>query len=338
MDDPFTDGPPRFGFATAGVPFLLTMLAIVLGGFAYLTYGPGLDNGYVGYGALFAIPFALGALVTGLGIVPFRVLGCLAAPTVLFAVIFLVVNLGFAEGLVCIAMVMPIWIVAGVGGGAAALWIKAHAEKAEVKGARFKVSAALTIPFALIYAEEASPPQWQVRSVERAVIIDAAARDVWPMLLAIPDITPDEGIATFTHDITGVPRPSTAALELRGDTLVRKANWGPDIRFEEHVTQIVPGRSVGWRFVFPDGSVQAHTDKHIDPDGPVLKIASGGYRIKEIAPGQSRLTLTTTYRMRTRLGWYFGRWGELMLGDVHDNVLAIIKDRAENREDFRPEP
>jgi len=326
---PFLEGPIRPDFPSAGAPFLLIMLAMVLGSFAYLTYGPGLDNGYVGYGALFAIPFALGALVTGLGIVPFRILGCLVAPTVLFGAIFLVVNLGFAEGLICIAMVMPIWIVAGVGGGAAALWIKSQAEKTEVKGARLKVSAALTIPFALIYAEEASPPQWQVRSVERAVIIDAAARDVWPMLLALPNITGKEGIPTFTHDVTGVPRPSTAALEQRGEALVRAAQWGPDIRFEEHVTQIVPGRRISWRFVFPDGSVQAHTDKHIDPDGPVLKIATGEYRIEEIVPGQSRLTLTTNYRMRTRLGWYFGRWGELMLGDVHDNVLAIIKDRTE---------
>ena len=33
--------------------------------------------------------------------------------------------------------------------------------------------------------------------------------------------------------------------------------------------------------------------------------------------------------MRSRIGWYAGLWGEVMLGDVHDNVLAIIKDRAE---------
>ena len=34
-------------------------------------------------------------------------------------------------------------------------------------------------------------------------------------------------------------------------------------------------------------------------------------------------------RMRSRLGWYCELWGERLLGDVEDNVLAIIKTRAE---------
>jgi hypothetical protein len=40
------------------------------------------------------------------------------------------------------------------------------------------------------------------------------------------------------------------------------------------------------------------------------------------------VSLATTYRMRSRLGWYAALWGERMLGDVEANVLAIIKQRA----------
>ena len=82
--------------------------------------------------------------------------------------------------------------------------------------------------------------------------------------------------------------------------------------------------------MFPDDSVQAHTDKHIDPDGPVLKIARGGYTLNETENSTVTVELSTTYRMRTRLGLYFGYWGELMLGDVQSNVLEIIKQRAEH--------
>ena len=52
-------------------------------------------------------------------------------------------------------------------------------------------------------------------------------------------------------------------------------------------------------------------------------------RKAEATGGGVRVTLSTTYRMRSRLDWYAGLWGERMLGDVHDNVLAIIKTRAE---------
>jgi hypothetical protein len=33
--------------------------------------------------------------------------------------------------------------------------------------------------------------------------------------------------------------------------------------------------------------------------------------------------------MRSNLDWYLAWWGELMLGDVQDNALAIVNQRAE---------
>ncbi|MCK0128673.1 hypothetical protein [Erythrobacter sp. F6033] len=325
-EEPFT--PPN----TAGAGFLLGMLATMLGAFAYLVYGPGIDNGYAGFGVLVAIPFALGALVGGLGWAQYNTVGCILAPIALFAVLFPFVYFGLAEGLVCIMMVLPFWLVGGIGGALAGLIIRIRREEAEREassGMRLKISAALTLPFALIYAEEMSPAQWQERSVTRTVTIAASAEDVWPMLIAIPDIAESEGKATFTHDVVGIPRPSDAALVQRETGLVREAEWGPNIRFEEHVDEIVEGERIAWSFVFPDGSVQAHTDRHIDPDGPVVKIARGGYTLIENGPDEVTLELTTHYQMRTRLGWYFGLWGEVLLGDVHDNVLEVIKARAE---------
>ncbi|MBV7259695.1 hypothetical protein [Erythrobacter crassostreae] len=317
---------------TAGSGFLLGMLATMLGAFAYLVYGPGIDEGYAGFGVLFAIPFALGALVGGLGWASYNTVGCILAPIVLFAILFPLVYFGVGEGLVCIMMVLPFWLVGGIGGALAGLIIKIRREEAEreaASGTRLKISAALTLPFALIYAEEMSPPEWQERSVTRTVTIAASAEEVWPMLVAIPDIAGDEGKATFTHDVIGIPRPSDAALVERESGLVREAEWGPNIRFEEHVDEIVEGERIAWSFVFPDESVQAHTDKHINPDGPVVKIARGGYTLSDTGNGEVELTLTTQYQMRTRLGWYFGLWGEVLLGDVHDNVLEVIKVRAE---------
>lgn len=194
---------------------------------------------------------------------------------------------------------------------------------------KIRVSALLALPFAVLLAEELNPAAWQERSVVRSVDIAAAPHEVWPLLLSIPGVTPDEGRATFTHDIAGIPRPSEALLEQRGEVLIRAARWGENIRFEERVTQLDPGRAIGWDFAFPDSSVQDYTDRHISPDGPLLKIASGGYRIEALGKGRARVTLTTTYRMRSRLGWYLALWGEVLLGDVQDNVLTIIKTRAE---------
>ena len=43
------------------------------------------------------------------------------------------------------------------------------------------------------------------------------------------------------------------------------------------------------------------------------------------------MTLDTRYRIRTPVNAYSAWWGEVFLGDIHDNLLAVIKARAEER-------
>lgn len=307
------------------------MLALLILSVAYLVYGADFEYTFAGFGALFAVPFSIGALITQTSLRGYSVWGCLLAPILLFAVIFPLVYFGMAEGLVCIAMVMPIWLVAGLGGGLYTL-INNRAlarENVEDASAQFRVVTLAALPLALLYVEEVSPPQWQSRMVEREITIAASPEDVWPLLVSIPDISGDEGEFTFTHNILGVARPGSAQLVQRDGGLVRKARWGKDIKFEEIVDNFAPGQMISWRFAFPDGSVQAYTDRHISPDGPILKIDRGGYRMEHAPGGQTRLKLWTRYHMRSRLGWYMDLWGQLILGDVQDNVLHIIRDRAQ---------
>lgn len=305
------------------------MLALVLGGLMLLTTGV-LESSYAGIAFMGIIPFAIGALITGAGLQAYSHWGCIAAPVVIFAIIFALMHFTGQEGLVCILMVLPLWLAAGVGGGLATWVIHRRQHRAGEGGAtRVKAVALAALPFALLYAEEASPPAWEERSVVRHVDIDASADVVWPLLLAIPSVRPDEGLPTFTHDIVGIPRPAEARLVAREGQLVREGRWGGDIRFEVRVTALEPGRRIAWDFAFPDNSVQAYTDHHISPDGPMLKLGRGGYTMTALPGGRVRVTLATTYAMRSRLGWYAALWGEQMLGDVEANVLAIIKLRAE---------
>ena len=305
------------------------MLAIIVASFAYLAFGPGFDVAYGGYGALILLPFAFGALYTGHGGV-FSWLGCLGAPIALMVVSIALAYAGL-EGLICVAMVMPPWIVAALGGGFASWWLnqrQSDDENDNSGGTRFNAMALATLPLALIYAEELSPPDWESHTVARSVVVDADRSEIWPLLVSIPDIGPDEGKPTFTHDWLRMPRPTQAELVQRDGQIVRIANWGSQIRFEEQIDTISPADSISWKFVFPDDSVQQHTDRHISPDGPILQIDSGKYELLERADGKTEIKLTTTYQMRTRLGWYYAWWGEWLLGDVQENVLAIVAQRA----------
>ena len=313
-------------------PWVMTALAgIMLAAFAYLVFGPGFTIEFAGIGALLALPFCLGALLT-LGTRRYSPLGCFAAPILLGVVSYTLVALG-AEGLICVVMVMPIWAIAGLGGGIAALAFGYLGDPSErdkdVGDVTLKSVGLAVVPFLLIYGDAAAPAQWERHAVARSIVIEAPSETVWPRLVAIPDIASGEGTRNLTHDWLGVPRPTDARLERRAGRTVRMAQWGDAVRFEEIVTRIEPGESMAWRFAFPDDSVQNHTDRHIAPDGDLLRIEAGRYQLESLGADRTRVTLTTTYRTRTRFDWYFGWWGERLLGDVQDNVLAIVAQRSE---------
>lgn len=309
--------------------FSLLMVSIMMVAFAYFVFGEGLSGpSFAGYGALVAIPFCAGALFVN-STEQYSPLGCLAAPAILTAVCFALVSLGM-EGFICVAMVLPVWIILGLGGGLTAIlshhWMAAQDER----GARLRAVGLAALPFILIYAEAASPPQWQTREVTRSIIIDADSATIWPRLVSMGHISEEDGEWNVTQNLLGVPRPRSASLVQRDGKPVRLARWGKAISFEERVTAIDPGRSIGWRFAFPDDSLQNHTDRHISPDSEMLKIATGGYELEPLPDGHTRVTLTTTYHMQSRMGWYLQLWGELLLGDVQNNVLTIVKDRSES--------
>jgi len=234
-------------------------------------------------------------------------------------------------------MVLPIWIPAAIAG---ALVNRYNARRAlrHKNGTKLHGAAWLGLPILLVTAEAASPPAWETVSVSREVKINAGSNVIWPLLVQVSRISSREGRPNLTQDVLGVPRPTDATIVIRNDKLIRVAHWGTGLCFEEEITHIRPGQSLRWHFRFPNRSIQRYTDQHIAPDGPVLQIADGAYELLPTATGQTRLRLTTTYQMRTRMGGNLRVWGDKLLGDVQDNVLAIIKDRAESPTHARVRP
>ena len=229
------------------------------------------------------------------------------------------------EGVICILMMAPLWLASGFAGS-----LLVYALRRRLGGRdRANASGLLLLPL-LAAQMEASLTVPELRDeVRRTVIIAAPPEKVWPLLVSIPAVRRGEGRWNVAHDVLAVPRPTEAKLVRRGDELVREARWGPQIRFEEHISAARPGEFLEWRFHFPDDSVREHTDRHISPDGAHLTIDSGAYRLAPLPGGRTRLTLETRYRLRSPVNLYAAWWGELLLGGIQDNVLAIMRGRAE---------
>lgn len=249
----------------------------------------------------------------------------LIVPSAMVAIALLAGFVLLQEGVICLVILAPLWLVAGISGSS----VTYLARRRLRERGRLYSSALLLLPFLSAQLEWVHPPQETWFTVQRETIVDARPEQVWPALVSIPHIAADEGQWNIAQDILGIPRPTSAVAANRDGDWIRSAHWGPDVRFEEQVTLLAPGRALEWLFSFPDNSVQQHTDQHISPDGAHLRVHSGAYRLAPTLEGGTRIVLETTYVARTPLNSYASWWGELLLGGIQDNVLAIVKQRAE---------
>ena len=226
------------------------------------------------------------------------------------------------EGVICLVMLSPIWLVSG--------WAGAFAMRSQrQRRGRAVESSFLIIPLVAMMAEAQVPIPQETVTLTRSVLVKAAPEDIWPHAVSSRNIGASEGRWTITHNIIGMPRPRESVVVGTGVGAVRTAYWGDHVNFEERIVAWEPDRKLGWRFNFTNSTVQDYTDKHISPDGEFLKIDSGDYVLRPVSKDMTELTLTTRYVAKTHVNPYAKLWGELMMGDVEDNVLAIIKDRAE---------
>ena len=230
----------------------------------------------------------------------------------------------FHEGVICCLMLAPIWLVSGlIGAHLVYRYRKHHADYSKVFSASF-----LALPLMVGAIEPSCSPAWQSYTVSRSAVIAAPATRIWPLLRGIPDVRPGEGRWNLTQDLFGVPRPLGAHLQGDGLGAVRTARWERGIEFSEVIDEWQAGRRIGWRFDFHGSKGWQFTDPHLRPDSSYSRIIQGGYKLDPIDATHARVTVSTTYAIRTTLNPYAAVWGQLFLGDLEGNLLTLIDQRA----------
>lgn len=229
------------------------------------------------------------------------------------------------EGVICIVMLAPLWIASGLVGAYVTYRLRGRAGD---RGTSYCM-AVLAMPLIAMQVEPMIPLPDATVTVSRSIIVEASPDQIWPLLRGIPDVRPGDGTWTFTQDVLGVPRPLGAHMLGDGIGAVRMADWGRQVRFREHIIDWQPGRSIGWRFDFRGLDAWQFTDRHLMPDSAYFKVTTGGYRMEPAGPSRTRVIIDTHYWMQTPVNGYSRLWGELFLGDIEKNLLALIKQRAE---------
>jgi len=236
------------------------------------------------------------------------------------------ISLVFAmETLICIVMLLPLYLPLATLGGAIAGYVRRnYCDKTNLGS----VACFAFLPFLVIPLEMPLAAPTLTHSVTNTVTINATQEIVWNTLPNIENISESELPWTLSHFI-GLPKPKSA-LTLRVKAgAIRDLYWEKDVHFQERITEVKPGTLLAYEVLVDHESMKiAELDTHIVVGDKYFDIVSGFYSL-ENKNGNSLLSLTTTYRMTTKVNWYGKILANFVLDDFHNSVLGVIKLRAE---------
>ena len=316
---------------------LLVSFPVVLlyGLFVRLTFAaPYLqDNlgGLIGLAFIFVVPFVLGVLT--MAIMPRQYKSSIAHAVFMPWLSFLLVAVAlliFAwEILICIVMAIPIYLPLSSAGGL--LFYAIVRRRSDKKLSQMSLIAFLLAPYMIGMIEQQIPSPESIRTVDTQIVIDAPAEIVWQQITSVPEIQPSEHHPAFFH-LTGMPKPIQAMLPQGGVGTVRWSSYEGGLLFTEVVTEWEPQQ--GFDFTIDLDSESEPPWPWNQIGGPSFDILDGTYRIEPLDEGRVILHLSSRHRLATKLNSYGGFWTDLILSDIQNYILTVIKGRAELEKSF----
>jgi hypothetical protein len=232
------------------------------------------------------------------------------------------------EGIICIFLWVPLFLVMSSLGGIAAGLVR----KLRPTGTPpYVLAFVLLLPFAVSPLEHRLPVPEERRVVRTEIVIAAPVATVWQNIERVRKIEPGEHRWSLFHAL-GFPRPVEATLSREGVGGVRHATFEGGVLFLETITDWQPGRRLAFSIhADPTSIPQTTLDEHVTVGGPFFDVLEGVYEIEPVAPGRVVLHLASTHRLSTRFNAYSGLWTDLIMRNVQEYILEILKRRCENR-------
>lgn len=240
--------------------------------------------------------------------------------------IFMVLTLFFSiEGWACWLMIMPVFLIAASLGGLLAGHYKIKRHDKE----RMYLSILVLLPLFL------SPIEQWIGSVnnqyEAYTYIDLHAdkAKIWQNVTRVRAIQKEQDKGWLTNRL-GFPRPVRAELNYNGVGGYRKAIFEKGLVFHEQVTQYEDERRMRFTIKANPYEIPSTTmDEHVVIGGNYFDVMDGTYVLQKLNANTYRLHLYSHFKLTTTFNFYASWWAGLIMKDIQNNILQVIKERVE---------
>lgn len=234
------------------------------------------------------------------------------------------------ETIICIVMLLPLYLPLASLGGYFGGGIRQHYCEKTTTGT---ASCFAILPLLIAPIEKPLESPSRFHTVNNTIAIEAPLTQVWKVLPNLENIQPDELPWNLSHFI-GIPKPISATTKDLKIGAMRELTWERGVHFQEEITKIVPNKTLAYRVIVDQESMKiAELDTHIVVGDKYFDIDSGEYNLKHVA-GVTYLSLSTNYRMKSKINWYGALWANYVLDDFHTSILHMIKKRVEKYKQF----
>jgi hypothetical protein len=284
----------------------------------------GLGSGMMSFAFIFVMPFAAGFITGYVSRQKSNVLYYIFAPWVTLSLLLFFAFIFELEGLICIFIISPVFMIVASLGGLTAYFVIRSAKKYNT----LVLCSVILLPFLTIPIENSLEREEKIVDVNTSIMIHADEKEVWDNIVRVYDIEEGENDNTLFLWM-GFPRPIRAVLDKEDIGGVRIAEFDRGLYFTETVTHWDPMKSFTFTIEADPKSIPLTAlDEHVTVGSTYFDVLEGKYEL-EPTPDGVLLHLSSKFKMSTSYNFYSRIWCEAIMADIQDNILHVVKKRCE---------
>jgi len=271
------------------------------------------------------LPAGVGALAVGLSSVEKvkKIPYAIFFPWVPILAFFVLTLLLSIEGWACWLMILPVFLIMSSIGG-----LIARAYKNRKRDKLYTVSI-LLLPLLLSPVEHMIGALPTTYTANTYIDINAPREKIWSNVTRVRTIDKSQDKGWLTRFL-GFPRPIRAELNYEGVGATRAAIFDKGLVFHEQVLEYIPLQKMVFSIkVYPYEIPSTTMDKHVVVGGNYFDVLDGTYEIEQLSGNKYRLHLFSHFKLHTTFNSYAGFCSTLIMKDIQNNILQVIKRRAE---------